>query len=244
MTQPAGTGPHPPRSIADQSVDELGGEGSLLVRQRRDHEVLEQLLERVPRTAGDEQDEVLTALWRLVFPHAYAEETVVWPVLRRALPDGEALTLQLEQEHQQINEVVSRVDRTPPGPERDALLADVVRLLRQDARDEEDVLLARLQQALPGPQLRRLGRAWQVVRRTAPTRPHAVVSRRPPGNVLAALPLTALDRSRDALDRSARRSSTPARARRAASRALAGAAGVVERVPPVRAGERSATAAG
>ena len=241
MTQPRAA---VPRSIAEQSTDELGGRGSLLVRQRRDHEVLDRLLDRLPGTTGAEQDEALTALWRLVFPHAYAEETVVWPVMRRVLPDGEALTLRVEQEHQQINELVSRTDRTPPGPTRDALVAEVTALLRQDARDEEDVLLARLQQALTVTQLRRLGRTWALVRRTAPTRPHAVVSRRPPGNLLAALPLTVLDRTRDALDRSARRSATPATVRQALSRAMSVAAGVVERTPPVRLRERGPTAAG
>jgi hypothetical protein len=228
-------------SIAEQTTAELGGPRSLLVRQRRDHEELDRLLDELAHARGAHRDEALTRLQRLVFPHAYAEETVVWPVLRRVLPDGEALTLQLEQEHQRINELASRIDAAPAGPARDALVEEVSGLLRQDARDEEDVLLPRLQDALDGAQLRRLGRSWELVRRTAPTRPHAVVSRRPPGNVLAALPLTALDRARDALDRSARRSGGPASARRAAGRALAAVAGAVERVPPLRVGERPGT---
>jgi hypothetical protein len=94
---------------------------------------------------------------------------VVWPVLRRELPDGEALTLRLEQEHQEVN------------------------------------------------------------------RPH--------GNGVAALPLAVLDRSRDALERSARRSSGSALARRAAGRGLATVAGAVERVPLLRQGERPSTSA-
>ncbi len=231
------------RSIAEQTEDELGGPGSLLVRQRRDHTELDRLLDRLPRTSGREQDEVLTRLWRLVFPHAYAEETVVWPVVRRALPDGEALTLRLEQEHQEINELATRIEACAAGPERDGLVAQVSELLRQDARDEEDVLLARLQQPLTGAQLRRLGLAWELVRRSAPTRPHPVVSRRPPGNVLSSLPLTAIDRTRDVLDRSARRSAGAARGRRVASAALRRTALAVERVPLLRAGEARSTAA-
>jgi hypothetical protein len=80
----------------------------------------------------------------LVFPHAYAEETVVWPVIRRVLPDGDALTLRVEREHQEINELVARIDAEPAGTARDTLIAQVAGLLRQDARDEEDVLLPRL----------------------------------------------------------------------------------------------------
>jgi hypothetical protein len=35
------------RSIAHQTVDELGGPGSVLVRQRRDHEELDRLLQEL-----------------------------------------------------------------------------------------------------------------------------------------------------------------------------------------------------
>ena len=64
-------------------------------------------------------------------------------VWRRLPPDGLALTLRVEREHQEVNELWTR-----------------------------------------------LGLAWEAVRRTAPTRPQPLVSRRPPGNALAALPLT------------------------------------------------------
>lgn len=84
------------RSIADQTDDELGGPGSVLVRQRRDHVELDRLLHELDGATGTAQEEVLTRIDRLVFSHAFAEETVLWPVLRRVLPDGDALTLQVE----------------------------------------------------------------------------------------------------------------------------------------------------
>jgi hemerythrin superfamily protein len=99
-------------SIAYQSIEELGGAGSVLVRQRRDHERLDELLRRVRATADTEQDEVLMRICRLVFPHAFAEEAVLWPALRRALPDGEEVTVHVEREHQEINEVVAALDRS------------------------------------------------------------------------------------------------------------------------------------
>ena len=232
-------------SIAGQTQADLGGRTSVLARQRADHRRLDELLERSTATTGDEQDAVLQQMWRLVFRHAYAEETVLWPVIRRSLPDGDALTLRVEQEHQEINELVARLDRTPQcDPDRPQLLAQVVTLLRQDVRDEEDVLLPRLQSALSAQQLQRLGRTWELVRRTAPTRPHAVVSRRPPGNVLAALPLAVLDHSRDALDAAARSTSGWAAAvPRRASRTLAAVAGAVERMTVLRRGEDRSTRA-
>jgi hypothetical protein len=69
-----------------------------------------------------------------------------------------------------------------------------------------------------------------------------VVSRRPPGQVLSALPLTVLDRARDLLQRFDEatdcRLTGPVST---ADRLLAGAAGAVERTPVLRRGERPET---
>ena len=232
-----------PRSIADQTIDELGGPGSVLVRQRADHVELDRLLGELDGTTGTAQEELLTRIDRLVFSHAFAEETVLWPVLRRVLPDGDALTLRVEKEHQEVNELVSALERDGlDDPSRPARLARLVEVLREDVRDEEDVLFPRLQEAVSADELRRLGRRWQVMRRLSPTRAHPTVSRRPPGNALSGLPLTVLDRTRDLVDAGVRRAPEQlAPAGKAVSRALAGLAGLVERMPPSRAGDRPPT---
>lgn len=228
----------PERSIASQSVTELGGRMSVLARQRKDHEVLDQLMARYRSTMGEQRQAALHRIIRLAFSHAFAEEAVLWPAIRRITPDGEALTLRIEREHQQINELTAAVERAGDGTTRDPLVDRLFELITTDVRDEEDLVLPRLQQALDPPALRRLGLWWEVVRRTAPTRPHPMVARRPPGNVVAALPLTLLDRSRDGLERAARATPGPfASAGRAASRSLAAVAGAVERLPRVRRGD-------
>jgi len=231
------------RSIADQTDDELGGPGSVLVRQRRDHIELDRLLHDLDGATGAAQEEVLTRIDRLVFSHAFAEETVLWPVLRRVLPDGDALTLQVEEEHQEVNELVTALERDGlDHPGRPARLRRLTEVLREDVRDEEDVLFPRLQETLSHAELRALGRRWELVRRISPTRPHPTVSRRPPGNALSALPLSLIDRTRDVVDAGVRRA--PDRfvpAGRALSQGLAGLAGLVERMPPSRKGDEPPT---
>jgi hemerythrin superfamily protein len=231
------------RSIAHQTEDELGGPGSVLVHQRRDHIQLNLLLHQLEATTEQTQEEVLNRIHRLVFSHAFAEETVLWPVLRRVLPDGEALTLQVEKEHQEVNELVSALERDGLAhPHRSARMARLVDVLREDVRDEEDELFPRLQEAVSVDELRRLGRWWALVRRLSPTRPHPTVSRRPPGNALSGLPLTVLDRTRDAVDAAVRRApASLAPPARALSRGLATMAGLVELVPFSRAGDRPPT---
>jgi len=200
------------RSIAAQSIVELGGTLSILTRQKRDHIELDRLLRAVDTAGGQRRQELLTQVCRLVFPHAFAEESVLWPVARRVLSDGEQLTVAIEREHQEINELFTALEKSnPDSAEHRALWTRIAALLREDVRDEEDVLLPRLRAALSDRQLVALGATWEVVRRTAPTRPHPVVSRRPPGNVVAALPLTVIDRLRAAS--TARRAATTAGSR-------------------------------
>jgi len=146
-------------------------------------------------------------------------------------------------EHQQINELVARLETLEHGSaERQELLSRLVTLLRDDVRDEEDLLLPSLQAKLTFAQLRRLRIAWEAVRRTAPTRAHPIVSRRPPGNVISALPLSLIDHGRDAIDALLQRGAgRAAPSLRAASRGLARASHAVERLPLIRRGEDPAT---
>lgn len=231
------------RSIAAHSVDELGGPISVLARQQRDHIALDALLEELISCPPHGQPQVLTRIYRLVFPHAFAEESVLWPVLRRALRDGHELTLKVEQEHQEINELVTHLEELAvDDPGRQPLLDRLVALLREDVRDEEDELLPRLQEATTTRRLRRLGVYWEIVRRTAPTRPHPVVARRPPGNVLAAIPLSLLDRARDVVDDATNQvPHRTAPALHAVSRTLAHATRRIERLPLLRSGEDPST---
>ena len=231
------------RSLAVQTVEELGGRWSILHRQKRDHIKLNGMLERLPDTSGDEREELLNRISRLVFSHAFAEEAVLWPALRRSLDDGEELTTRVEREHQEITELVAALEQTATeDPKLPELIHRTTAMLRQDVRDEEDPLLPRLQETVDPRTLRRLGMSWELARRTAPTRTHPIVSRRPPGQTLSALPLSLTDRLRDGLDRAARR--VPQRARPAlvsASNGVGAMARRTEQLPPLRRGERPET---
>jgi hemerythrin superfamily protein len=233
-------------TIADQPVARLGGRTSILARQRADHARLDRLMARARATADDggiAHQVALRAVARLVFTHAFAEEAVLFPAARRVLPEGDPLTLRIETDHQQVDELVSRLDRSSPDdPRHRELMERTFAVLDHDVRTEEDELLPRLQQLLDRRQLRLIGWQWELVRRISPTRPHPVVSRRPPGQVLSALPLTVLDRARDLLQKldeitRCRFSGPVSRA----DRLLATAVGGVERIPVLQWGERAET---
>ena len=65
------------KSLATQSVEELGGRRSILHRQKRDHIKLTGMLDRLPASSGEERNELLSQVSRLVFTHAFAEEAVL-----------------------------------------------------------------------------------------------------------------------------------------------------------------------
>ncbi|MEU5522414.1 hemerythrin domain-containing protein [Streptomyces sp. NPDC047860] len=220
-------------SITRQDPAALGGDGSILMRQRRDHAALDTMMNRWPAGgADDERDALWQDIVQLVFSHAFAEETVLWPLLRRTAPHGEELTGEVEEEHQAINDLVAQVEKAPDDPRRDEWIRQAFTLIRQDIRDEEDELLPHLREAFDDHRLRRIGATWEAVRATAPTHPHPAVPRRPPGNALLGVPLSLIDRLRDLAP-----VGSPA-ARRASLTALgaAGAGAVVFRM--VRAARR------
>jgi hemerythrin superfamily protein len=236
-------------SIARQDDAALGGPLSILTLQRRDHVRLDRLMDRARATlatGGVEHEVALRAVARLVFTHAFAEEAVLFPAARRVLPEGDPLSLHIEQEHQEVNELVTRLDRSDPSdPEHAELVEQTFAALDEDVRSEEDELLPRLQQELDPVQLRLLGLQWGLLRLTSPTRPHPVVSRRPPGQVLSALPLTVLDRARDRLQQLGEAlGGRGAGVLGVVDQALAGASGAVERSPVIRTGQRPETARG
>ncbi len=209
------------KTIGNQTVEELGGPDSVLARQRRDHTQMGRLMDHYGALdEGEEREGVLKDLIQLVFSHAFAEETVLWPAARRHVMGGERLTARVEEEHQQINDLTADIERLHPGdPEREDKVWRVFALIRQDIRDEEDQLLPALQDSLDASGLRRLGAAWEAVRKSAPTRPHPVVPRRPPGNALLGVPLSCYDRIRDATG--------PSTSAASANKTLAGLSGVL-----------------
>src|SRR3954447_16865159 len=110
-------GPDDGGTIAHQSVEQLGGRSSILAKQRADHARLDRLMDRARATraaGGREHAAALRAVARLVFTHAFAEESVLFPAARRVLPGGDPLTLEIETDHQEVDELTVRLDRSSP----------------------------------------------------------------------------------------------------------------------------------
>lgn len=170
---------------------------SIVVRQRRDHAYLDELMTHYERASPAARRKTFRSIVQLVTTHAFAEEEVLFPRARKLLTSGEALTSLIESDHQRINELLREVRGYQPGEEAfESRVTELFTLLRADLRKEEDRLLPALSRELDESALERLGAAWELAKKTAPNQPHPEISRRPPGNVLAGLPLFVIDRAR------------------------------------------------
>jgi len=171
---------------------------SIVVLQRRDHSHMQQLFTRYAVETPVERRATFRELVDLVTTHAFAEEEVLFPAARRELGEvGEQITSEIEQQHQRANELLKELESYEPGAaEFESRVRELFPLLESDARNEEDRLLAALERELGPRELEHLGLVWDLARRAAPNRSHPGIPRRPPGNVLAGIPLFFVDRMR------------------------------------------------
>ena len=104
--------------------------------------------------------------------HAAIEEEVLYPTVRRELPDGEAMADEALQEHQEAKEILRRLDRMDPADfEFDSAVRELIKDVRHHVDEEENEMFPKLRSALSQDRLVELGARMQEAKRTAPTRP-------------------------------------------------------------------------
>ncbi|MGZ8577964.1 MAG: hemerythrin domain-containing protein [Actinomycetota bacterium] len=180
---------------------------------KRDHETVEGLFRRYESLGARDSDrrtEVVHEVIRELSVHAAIEEQFLYPQIKEALPDGEALAEEALQEHQDAKEVLAELDRMDAGdagfdPKVRSLIADV----RHHVEEEETELLPRFASAVPAEQLEQLGGLMKRAKAIAPTRPHPHAPSTPPGNLVAGPLAAVVDRVRDTVSGRPEKSSSP-----------------------------------
>ena len=110
-------------SLTEQAAEEMGGPLSVLTRQRRDHARLDRMPGQLPQVTGADEDELLNRICRLAFSHAFAEESVLWPALRRHLPDGTVGARRVERQRLERPETSGPRRASSERPEHQARLS-------------------------------------------------------------------------------------------------------------------------
>ncbi|RKT19485.1 hemerythrin HHE cation binding domain-containing protein [Streptomyces sp. 1114.5] len=168
---PAQNGLAPPfnRSRRRTETAMNGAEGfpSRLCAEHRAIEALLRQLDRITTRRGtdDEALRLLDALRRLLEPHLAAEEDHLYPLARRALPNGEALADAAVHTHTAIRRLLDRADdgRLTPTERRHAMSVLVV-VVRSHLRGEEEQLFPALRVGGAPEDLRRCERRMREAR--------------------------------------------------------------------------------
>lgn len=178
-----------------------------------DHRSIERLLDRFERAARADdarlEGELARALVREISQHAAVEEQVLYPALQRAGLSAERLDA-LE-DHHATKLALSELQALTPAAERFVAKVHVVaKSLRLHMQEEEATVLPRLREEIPAEELERMGAEFEVLQRSAPTRPHPASPDAPPANLFANAAASLVDRLRDAVDDGRRRVRTTA----------------------------------
>ncbi len=168
-----------------------------------DHRRIETLFSQVG-TRGSEagQEEVARKIIEELSVHAAIEEQVLYPTVRRELPDGDALAEHSLEEHQEVKETLAQIESVGPGSaEAASLLTGLRSSFREHVQEEESQMFPKLRESLSSETIQAMGDAMAKAKKLAPTHPHPKAPSTPPGNVVAGPAAAVADKVRDALRR-------------------------------------------
>lgn len=165
---------------------------------KEQHEDIRRLFGRVHETSGKTREEAFIALRRLLAVHETAEEEIVHPAARRALPNGSTVVDARLQEENEAKKVLAQLENLDVDSTEFTNLFNLLeRSVLVHANAEESEEFAKLANALDQKQLERMRRAAEFAEKMAPTRPHPGVESAT-ANVLAGPFASMIDRARDA----------------------------------------------
>jgi hemerythrin superfamily protein len=163
------------------------------------HRQIKELFSEVRAARGEQREASFTELRRLLAVHETAEEEIVHPAARKALPEGDAIVnARLQEENKAKKQLASLEALDADSAEFEAQLSTFSMEVLAHADAEERQEFEPLGALLDAEQLARMRRTVELAERFAPTRPHAGVESQA-ANLIAGPFAAMLDRARDLL---------------------------------------------
>lgn len=160
-----------------------------------------QQIDETPIAEGDRRKAVFEQVSTALSVHAIAEEQLLYPLMRNAIPNGDALVEHALDEHQTVKETLARLEKmSGDNLDFDGELRTLMTNVREHIQEEEGELFALLKQHVDQDALDTLGTKLQAAEAMAPTRPHPNAPNTPPGNVLAGAGAMIVDKARDIVE--------------------------------------------
>ncbi|HLZ36401.1 MAG TPA: hemerythrin domain-containing protein [Mycobacteriales bacterium] len=127
----------------------------------KDHRAVENLFATLKEKTGD-RAQLLEQLRAELIAHAKAEEAVLYPFIKKALPDERAQVDEGSKEHHEVESMVEKLSAFSADDKAvDALLDELAAAVGHHVEDEENEVLPGLEQAVDEDALRALGESFQ-----------------------------------------------------------------------------------
>ncbi|MGW7435291.1 hemerythrin domain-containing protein [Streptomyces sp. NPDC054849] len=178
----------------------MGHGGDVIAELTTDHREVEEIFGKIEALpSGDARrkhhaDQVIMELVR----HSVAEESYLYPAVRKQLPNGDALADRELEDHATAERTMKDLEGCDADdPRFDTLMMRLMAEIREHVADEEENLFPQLRTACTPEMLGELGDKVRTAKKTAPTRPHPSAPDTPPANKLLAPGVGLVDRLRD-----------------------------------------------
>jgi hemerythrin superfamily protein len=166
---------------------------------KEQHQQIKAGFNQVSTSHGEQRRTAFYALRRLLAVHETAEEEIVHPAARKALPDGEQVVEARLREENQAKQMLADLEELEVDSNEFVIkLGELTSAVIDHAEAEEREEFARLENHLDQARLERMREAVSFAESIAPTRPHPGVESSA-ANLFAGPFASMLDRARDAL---------------------------------------------
>ncbi|MGA5899338.1 hemerythrin domain-containing protein [Streptomyces venetus] len=188
-----------PEQHTPQAGDDMAQDNDVVALLMRQHGDIRNLFDEVEQSKGDERREAFRRLVRLLAVHETAEEEVVHPFARRALPGGEHVVEDRLAEERAAKETLSALDELDTDdPKFMPQLMKLRKDVQEHARAEERYEFTHIRRSTDLTGLAAMAKAVKAAEAMAPTRPRPGVESGAAD--LALGPVAALmDRTKDAV---------------------------------------------
>jgi hemerythrin superfamily protein len=165
---------------------------------RHDHDEVREMFARLEAATGEQRRELFQQLLGELVRHEVAEEEILRPVSKRDA--GEAIANARIKEESRAEELLKDMEKIDPdSAEFTSKLAKLRRAVERHAEAEETKEFPRVAKKETAERLEHMGRAYEVAKMAAPTRPHPSAPNTPVANMLAGPFAAVIDRARDAV---------------------------------------------
>jgi hemerythrin-like domain-containing protein len=166
----------------------------------QDHTLIKTVYDKFKTCSSKEEAEK----WRneLVYEiarHSIAEEIILYPLMRKKLPDGETLYQNSIKEHHEVKQSLYKAQGIDPFSEDfKKKVNDVMDLLMKHIQKEEKEILPSLTKNVSEEERIKAGNSFSRRKLIVPTRPHTMVPESPPSlNSILGLLTSPIDKFRD-----------------------------------------------